>query len=248
MLTALQSQQNLRLDVLERYVSDIKSQNEVTHMKHGDIEKSIEFVNSKLDDVQLIIKKLEEQRKLFSSQITAIEDKCEAMERLFRKTSIQIRNVPKQKAEAKAQLFEMVRKLSTTLGIKIEDCDLRDVYRTPSKGEKNTSAIVAEFSSTIFKGNYLTAVRAHKLNSIRYKTEQLNTAHLGLDGQKAEIYISEHLTPRAARLYFLARELRKSMDYEYCWTSNGLVYLRKTQGEPYIVIKNETQLHQLRTQ
>lgn len=81
---------------------------------------------------------------------------------------------------------------------------------------------------------------------MKYKTEQLNSAHLGLDGPKTEIYISEHLTPSVSRLYFLAREFRKTMGYEFCWTSNGLVYLRKKQGDPHILVKSEVQLHQLR--
>lgn len=247
MLSALQSQQNSRLDVLERYISEIKSQNDTTLKKHLDIEKSIEFVTTKLDDVQLSISKLEDQRKEITSQMTALEEKCETVERLLRKTSIQIRNVPKQKAETKAQLFDMVRKLSTTLEIKIEECEMRDVYRMPSKPDQNNSVIVVEFSSTILKGNIITAAKNHKRNSIRFKTEQLNSSHLGLNGSKSEIYLSEHLTPRAARLYFLAREFRKSMDYEYSWTTNGLVYLRKTQGEPYILIKNEAQLQHLRS-
>ncbi|CAB3220852.1 unnamed protein product [Arctia plantaginis] len=203
MICALQSQQNSRLDVLEKYISEIKLQNDTTHRNHLDIEKSIEFVASKVDDIQVTINRLEEQRKEIASQIAHIEEKCETRERLSRKTSVLIRNIPKQKSETKEKLFEMVKKLSTTLGIKIEECGMRDVYRTPSKPNQNTTGIIAEFTSTLLKEKLLTAAKTHKLNSLRFKTEQLNSSHMGLDGPKVEIYLSEHLTPQRHKYQYI---------------------------------------------
>lgn len=140
----------------------------------------------------------------------------------------------------------MIGKLSSTIGVTLEATELRDVYRLPTKPDQANTALVAEFSSTLIRDNFLTAAKNHKLASIRYKTEQLNSSHLGLEGSNSDIYISEHLTPLASRLFFLAREFRKTMGYDYCWTSNGLVYLRKKQGEPYVLIKSEDQLHLLK--
>lgn len=187
MLCALQSQQIARMDVLEKHIADIKIQNDTTHNKHLDIEKSINFVTTKLDDLQLTINKLEDKRKKIEFQATAIQEKCEMLERLSRKTSIQIRNVPKLKAETK---FGVVKILSTTLEIKIEERDMCDVYRMPSKPDQNNAVIIAEFSSTLLKGKILTAAKNYKIDSIRYKTESLNSSHMGLDGSKTEIYIS----------------------------------------------------------
>lgn len=246
MISVFQSQQNTRLDVLEKHIYDIKSQNDTTLIKTQDIEKSIEFATEKVNEVQLTINRLEEDRKQLTSQIANIQTKCDSLERLSRKTSIQIRNVPRQKGEKKENLFNMIGKLSSTIGVTLEATELRDVYRLPTKPDQANTALVAEFSSTLIRDNFLTAAKNHKLASIRYKTEQLNSSHLGLEGSNSDIYISEHLTPLASRLFFLAREFRKTMGYDYCWTSNGLVYLRKKQGEPYVLIKSEDQLHLLK--
>jgi hypothetical protein len=245
-LSSFQAQQNVRLDALEHQLSEIKSQTDTTLTKTRDIEESIGFVSTKVNDVQLSIDRLEEERKLLSTQITKLDAKCDTLERASRKTSIQIRNVPRQKFETKNQLFEMIKELTTTLEISLGPAELRDVFRLPSKGDLTNTTIVAEFSSTLTKDNILAAAKTYKLASIRFKTEQLNSSHLGLGGPKVEIYISEHLTPLASRLYFVAREFRKNMGYEYCWTSHGLVYLRKKQGEPYILVKSEDQLQLLK--
>jgi hypothetical protein len=210
------------------------------------IEKSIEFATTKLDDLQSIIQRLESERKLITDKITSIEDKCDTIERLSRKTCIQIRNVPKQNGENREKLFNAVRMLSTSLGVNTNSYSLRDVYRMPSKPDRTNSVIVAEWSSTLDKETFLNAAKNHIHNCIKFKTEQLNSSHLGFDGPKVEIYLSEHLTPIASRLYFMAREFRKSMNYAYCWTSNGLVYLRKKQGDPYILVRSEAQLQQLK--
>lgn len=143
-------------------------------------------------------------------------------------------------------LFEMVRKLSATLEINMVNSELRDVYRVPTKPDQSNSAIVAEFSLTLLKESFLTATRNHRLSSIKSKTKQLNSSHLGLDGPKVEVYISEDLTPQASRLFYLSREFRKEMEYAYCWTANGLVYLRKKQGDPFILVRSEAQLQLLK--
>ncbi|CAH0399912.1 unnamed protein product [Chilo suppressalis] len=241
-LKTLQIQQNLRMDAIEKHISEIKIQNDTNLKKNIDIEKSIEFVAAKMEEVQHTINCLEKDRNDISAQITTIETKCDTLDRLARKTSIQIRNVPRQKAESKEKLFEMINKLSTSLGINMGTSDVRDIYRLPSKPDQVNTTIVAEFSSTLTRSYFLSAAKDFKSSSIKFKTEQLNSTHLGIEAPKSEIYLSEHLTPICSRLFYLAREFRKTMGYDYCWTSNGLVYLRKKQGEPYILIKNEAQL------
>ncbi|KAL0860191.1 hypothetical protein ABMA27_010498 [Loxostege sticticalis] len=245
-MTTMQTQQNSRLDIIEKHITEIKTQNDLTHKNNLDFEKSIEFVTAQLDDLQSTISRIEAERKQVSLQIANIGDKCDTLERLSRKTSIQIRNVPKQKGETKDKLFDMIKKLSTHLEIEFEKTALRDVYRMPTKPDQANSVIVAEFTSTLFKERFLTAAKSHNLSTIKYKTEQLNSSHLGIESSKVEIYLSEHLTAQASRVYYLAREFRKTMEYAYCWTSNGLVYLRKKQGDPYILVKSEAQLQQLK--
>lgn len=246
LFSTLQSQQNQRLDVLEQHIAGIKGQNDSIHKNNLEIEKSLEYVSNKLDVMQSTICRLEEDRNRIATDIAKIEDKCDSIERSMRKTSIQVRNVPKQTTETKETLFKMIYTLSSALKINLEKSELRDVFRVPTKQDQANSMIIIEFSSTLTKTNFLEAKRKFISNSIRYKTEQLNSNHLGLGGGKAEIYISDHLTPQASRLYHLAREFRKTMGYEFCWTSNGLVYLRKKQGDPYILVRGEAQLHLLK--
>ncbi|CAG9791590.1 unnamed protein product [Diatraea saccharalis] len=245
-LTELQEQQNSRMNIMEQHMSDIKNQNNNMHLTTTEIGTSIEFVNDQLKVIQSAISRLDEERKEVASQISRLEDKCDLMERFSRKTSFQIRNFPKQRGETKESLFNAIHKLTISLGVSLDASEVRDAYRVPTKHDNSSSMVVAELSSTLTKGNILKAAKRFHADSIKFKTDQLNSQHLGLEGPKVAIYLAEHLTPMASRLFFLAREFRKSMGYDFCWTSSGLVYLRKKQGDPYILVRSEAQLHQLR--
>jgi chromosome segregation ATPase len=147
-LMSVLQQQNKRMDVLEQHVSDIKCQNNTTIEKNIEIEKSIQFISEKVDDLQMSLKNLERNRKEIAAQISQTENKCDSLERFNRKTSIQIRNAPKGKGENKEKLFDMVSQLATSLSINLQSTELQDAYRMPSKQDQRNSTIVAEFSTT----------------------------------------------------------------------------------------------------
>ncbi|KAI8423117.1 hypothetical protein MSG28_014199 [Choristoneura fumiferana] len=76
--------------------------------------------------------------------------------------------------------------------------------------------------------------------------DHLSAKHLGLKvSPDMPIYVAEQLTPQAARLHFLARELKRANSYKYCWTSYGRVYLRKDDNSPIIHVTSETQIERL---
>lgn len=72
MMNTMQTQQNSRLDLIEKRINEIKSQNDTIHKKNLDIEHSIEFATAKLDELQLTITRLEAERKEMTLQITNI--------------------------------------------------------------------------------------------------------------------------------------------------------------------------------
>ncbi|KAG7313131.1 hypothetical protein JYU34_000220 [Plutella xylostella] len=89
-------------------------------------------------------------------------------------------------------------------------------------------------------------MKAAKNYNAKNKQNKLCAAHLGLrTDADAPIYISENLTPKASRLYFLARDLKAVKNYKYCWTSYGKVYLRQNDDSPIITLTNEAQIQQL---
>ncbi|KAJ8726579.1 hypothetical protein PYW07_001277 [Mythimna separata] len=202
-----------------------------------EIQKSMEFISKDYDDLKLKLAKLESEREADRRYVLDLEEKVENMERQLCSTKIEIRNVPQMQEESKESLRTIVVQASNVLGIPISGNEIKDVFRT--KNKNNSSTITVDFMSSITKDNIIK--KARRFNSANNQSK-LSTTHLKLDGPNRPIYISEKLTPKSQKMYYLARRFAENNAYKYCWTSYGKVLLRKMDGERYIVIKSETDL------
>lgn len=217
--------------------SQIKSQN-------TEIQKSIEFMSQKYDEAVGKLESLQVDFDKSQEYVKTLENKVDLLEKNARITTVELRNIPKSPTENKATLYNYVKKAGEKLSFKITDLDIKSVYRTRNKNT-TPGPIIAEFTTTSTKDNLIKYAREYnKQNS----NNKLNTTHLDVAGPSRPVYISEHLTYKASRLYFLARELAKDLNFSYCWTMNGQVYLRKKDGAPIIRINNESDILKLRSE
>lgn len=221
-------------------VSEVKQQNIQIQKSFVEIEKSVDFLAKKYDETTERIELLERERKDQSIHIKNLEDKIEDLQRNFKLTSLEIRNVPEKEKESQQDLTHLVKKTCNTLKLELNSSDLRDAYRIKTKAGKNT--VIADFASVQLKNNIIKNVKAYNKGN---PSNKLNSTTLGLDGNSTPIYIGENLTDRGRRLYYHARETAKALNYKYCWTSNGRIFMRKSDGEPHIMVKNESQLQSI---
>lgn len=235
--------QNKRLDSLEKLISDVKKSTSSISKTNLEIEQSVNFVSDQIKTVEEKITKLEEERKSISCQLFSMEEKCEEIERNCTKTCIEIRNVPKPKFESKENLFQSAAKLCNLIDVPLQNGDIRDVYRIPNKNDKAIGTLIIESSNTLTKKRIIVATKDYNKKN---RSTQLSSMDIGIEGPAFPIFVSEHLTPKGRRLHFLARDFAKSESYAYCWTANGRVYLRKSEGAPHILLKNESQLNDLK--
>ena len=163
------------------------------------------------------------------------------MQRQSRKTCIEIKNVPRSDRESTEDLAKMVLCFAKNINLEMETRDIKDIFRLQAKPENKRSStpIIVELGSTVLKTDLLKKV---KLFNVKNKNK-LRAKHLGHASEDTPVFVSEQLTPKAARLFFLARELVKSTKYKYCWTSFGKVLVRKDDHSRIIHITNEAQVH-----
>ncbi|KAJ8717782.1 hypothetical protein PYW07_005712 [Mythimna separata] len=228
-----------KLDNLEMGISDIK-----TGMKlsNDEIEKSLGVLSAQMKDLDIKIDSLDREWISTRAKVEELEERTESIERVIRKTSLEIRGVPKKKKEKREDLLNMVNCLIKSVG---SDCsnEIKDIYRLPSKANATTSAVVAEFTNTFAKDKLLKVIKQY--NTSR-PGSQINTRHIGLEGPEMTLFISEHLTPKAKRLLFLARDFARTENYQYCWIANGRIFLGKKEGDKYTIVRNENTFQQLR--
>lgn len=243
---SLKSEQKSRMDALDKRFTSFEKRLDLkisaVHNSNNNVEKAVELFAEQLTSIQTKISSLESNRKELSTHIAFLDDKCDILEHSLRKPCIEIRNVPKRPKESKEDLYSSVFGLIKALNTSLELAEVRDIYRIPVRSSKDCSTIIVELCNTLTKGKILYAAKKH--NSVN-RDNQLNSGHLGLDGLRTTIYLSEYLSSKNKKLHYLAREFAKSEKYAFCWTSSGRVYLRKKDGDSYVLVRSEEQLKEM---
>lgn len=207
------------------------------------IEASVTRLSSQHDEFLKRIESLELQAKKDREYITLLEERMEDLQRCSQKTCIELKNVPRKPQETTGDLINMVLSLSKSISGNLDVKDVKDIHRIQGKkvGVKNTPIIV-ELGSSIIKTDFLQKAKTY---NIKNKTK-LQAKHLGFtSNEDTPVFISEHLTAKGNRLYFLARDLAKTKQYKFCWTTFGRVFVKRDENSRAIMIKTETQAHHL---
>lgn len=226
--------------------TEIKNNSEVLKeikQTNRNIEEAVSFLSAQHDEFKNKIETLEAQSEVDRKYIAALESKIEDLQRENRKNNLVIKNVPTQKNESKATLVNMVTELGNTVSCPIQKTEIKDVYRIHNKKENSkTSTVIVETTSTLLRNDVLKMCKAYNVRN----RGNLSAKHIGLQNNaETPIYVSEQLTPRASKLYYLAREFKKLHRYVHCWTSYGKVYLRKEDNSQVILVSSEAQLDRL---
>ncbi|CAB3245982.1 unnamed protein product [Arctia plantaginis] len=224
--------------IKEMFMSFSKEQD----IRFQELKASMDVMSHKYDEFLSKISSLEKERKADKILIKELEEKLEIIERKSRITGIEIRNIPKQDKENKETLYSKIKKIGNILNLNIDDTNIKDIYRFRSKDASNP--VVVDFTSVMLKDQVLKAVKSFNKN--KAKGENLNANHLDPTYHSKPLYVAETLTQKTLKLYFLARHFKGSHGYNFCWTANGIVYLKKDENSSLFRIQYESDIDKLR--
>ncbi|KAI5643484.1 hypothetical protein NE865_04468 [Phthorimaea operculella] len=203
MMMHFMNSQRAELKNISDTLGDIKQTN-------TDIQNSIAFLTEQNQVTNTRISSIEDDVKDNRDLIILLEDKIEKQEMNIRKANIELKNVPCLPNENKEELVSMILSLSKNIGCEMSPYYIKDIYRIAirkkdeSKKEKTNAPIIVEFSSVIKKTEIM--FKAKQFNKANHS--KLRAKDLGFKVQEeTPIYISENLTQKSSRLYFLARDL-----------------------------------------
>lgn len=200
------------------------------------IRSSVDFLAEKHDALRTRVEQLEVGRKADAQYIKSLEDRLDGVERNSRSTCLEIRNIPAPASESKTALLETFINTSKVLNVPIQHNEVKDIFRINNKDPAQRTIIV-DLTSALLKEKMVMMYR--KFNK---GTSKLTTEHLHLSGPPKQIFISENLSPKMKRLFYLAREFAKSNDFMFCWVSHGKIFLRRRENGPLFRVMNENDL------
>lgn len=236
MFTSFQDQQNQKFDLLNQSLQVIKE-------LHSELKRSVEFVTAKYDESLSKIEQLQQENKTSRKQISILEQKLEYYEKASKATTLEIRNIPKTEPETKQQLMGMVMELGAAiqLNLNVNTSEIRNIYRTKGK----TEAVVVDFTTVARKSDIIGAVIKYNKSQKLKKGLPLNTNDIKIKGVPQNIYISDFLTVKTQQLFYLSRQLTKRQGFHGCWISFGKIYIRRSEGDSPIHIKNSEDLDKI---
>lgn len=226
-------------------LAELKLQNEKLQTIRSEIEESAGLMNVKYEEIKTRMTKLECERSDQRKHIDSLERQIQDMQENSRSAVIELRNVPSKKQENGNDLVNMVVDVCKPLQVTVEPSQIRDIYRVQGK-QGPTKQIVAEFHSVTIKNNILQAAR--DFNKGKINKEKINSGHIGFVGECVPIYIADRLPARSRQLFYEARKFAKSKEFQYCWSANGKIFLRKKEGDKSIRIHSEKCFLDLHTQ
>lgn len=227
---------------LEDKIEDLHSTINTIKRQNTELTNSVEVMSFKHDEFLSRVTRLEEDKVQNAQKIKFLEDKLEFFERKNRATTLEIRNVMKGTGETKDDLCKIVTSLGSAINVDIQEANIKDIYRVNAKDKSNP--IIVEFTSVISKEKVIKATKI--FNKTKSKGDKLNSSHLKLKQSLSPIFISEALTLKSQRLFYLARLFQKQYHYAFCWTSHGVVYLRKNENSSQVRITAEEDIEALR--
>ena len=120
--------------------------------------------------------------------------------------------------------------------ITIQDIDI--AHRVPTRKQRSPRPIICKFTMRIAR---------EKVMEKRRDICKVSTTNIGLSGDSllAEAIILDHLTPKNQQLLSDTKVFQTTYGYRFCWTKNGVVFLRKTEISRPIKVNDQSVLQVL---
>ncbi|XP_045506862.1 uncharacterized protein LOC123703036 [Colias croceus] len=228
--------------LIRETVGEIKSQM-LTLTEH------IEKCNLRLDEYDTKLDHHEKRIITLDNIITELKDRLNSNAQAQLRNEVEIIGIPEAPNENPAHTFRVI---TQKLGFPIEESDLDFTTRvgparkysqnkgpTENNSSQSSRPLVVRFLSRNKRDEFL--------KTGKMKQRSINALDLGLatELKNIELYFNERLTQENRYLFRTARQQSKVCGYKYCWTKNGVVYIRKQEGNSAIPIKKQEDLHQI---
>ncbi|CAG5058838.1 unnamed protein product [Parnassius apollo] len=136
-------------------------------------------------------------------------------------------------------LNNTILRICKHVGVKIDTNDILQVNRVSPKVKLPglSRVIITKMKSRLLKDNLISL--SHK--------NRLITKDIGLAGESRPFFINEHLTSHNKQLLKKCKDFATSSQYQFVWTKNGRIFVRRNDTSPGLQIFDEGDLKKIIT-
>lgn len=216
-----------KLDAQDVKIEEIaKSQNflnlEFENIKQSVLDLKGLNIKAKYDSLQNEIESLKQQ--LIDQDIARDE-----LDQYHRRDNLEFHGIPEKINE---NTNHIIKSMVKNLNIDLKDSDISTTHRLKAVGNK-TPGIIVRFTNRDIR------------NQIFHKKRNLvGVRNFGIDGM-TNLFINENLTPRKRKLFSMGYKKKSSLKYQFIWTKNGNIFVRKNISSESIKISSEADIDNL---
>lgn len=154
---------------------------------------------------------------------------------------IEITGLTEHKQE---NLFHTVSILSAKLGVELDPKDIDDVRRVGTRESASSSQEALHRPRPVIVTLVRRAPRDQLLRAARVRRD-ITTDKIEVPGNPRKVFINEHLTKENRILFSKARAAGKGLNFKYVWSSNGTIFMRRTDTSSVLRVTTEAVLDRL---
>lgn len=193
------------------------------------VGESVKSIVQQLEELRQENLNLKKDNKMLTTRLNVLEQS-------MKENIVEIQGVPFRKDE---NIINLLKKISTVIGFDFKDEMIDNYFRYKFAGmdPAKPTGIVVRFLRKQDKMTFM---------SRRRERRNLNSRDLGFnEGDATVIYINDSLTKERRTLLKMAREVKNAKNYTYLWVKNGRIYVRKNEGDRFIIIDSKEDLDKL---
>ena len=209
--------------------------------------KSLEFFSKRYDELILLqanataeLKQARSRLDELIAKIDAIGHAVDEIEEYSYKFNLKVIGLPEIKEKESAEeTSSLCVKLFREMGAEVNIHEIDMAHHFPTReAHGGPQPIVCKFVRRLART---------KVINLRNESHNLRPANLGLaEGVNlSNVRIFDHLTPRMQSIFYEAKRFKTQHQYQFCWTKNFSVYLRKNAESRAVKIKHIDDLRQV---
>lgn len=210
-----QSNIERKLDLLLRGHEALLRGQERANYLMEEMKKTIDFL------------KMENLRK--DKIIAEMQDEIHESQQYNRKNFFEIHNLPWIPGEENDSriLEKSVIKIAEMSGVDLKTDDIEAFHRIPTRNKSKVNPVIVQLASRKKRDAVMTG-----------KPKKMFQNDILQNGSDYRVYVNESLTKYHKELFHETKMRANDLEYEYCWTKEGKIFVRMQQGAKAVRIRN----------
>lgn len=212
---------------------------ESCHRDIGELGKKFDKQDEIIKGYEERLHKIHLENNQLKKKVIDLESRIDELEQYSRANCLEINGIPESNKES---VVEVVKAVSNSLGIQIQNSDIDACHRVGVKrsdvSDLKPRGIIVKFTSRVTKEDILQKRKVKR---------NFNTNDIGIVNKPAEvIYINESLSYVRRQVFNAARKLKKDGLVAFVWVRNGRILVRAEEGSKVEVMNSLDDVENMR--